>query len=69
MSYYFSHGKNQENKNITVCSFYLLNRSLKKTISRDNTSDKNHAQRLLDVELASIASKEYNVHNLKLRDA
>lgn len=44
-------------------------KSLKKTIGREKTTDKARAQRLLDVELASIASKEYNPNNLKLRDA
>lgn len=42
--------------------------SLKKTISREETQNKQRAQRMLDDELASIVSKEYNPQNFTLRD-
>lgn len=49
-------------------SFISNFRSLKKTLARDKTMDKGRAQRLLEDELASIASKEYHPENPNLRD-
>ena len=42
--------------------------SLKKTIDREHTQNKDRAKRILDDELASITSKEYNPYSLKLRE-
>ena len=52
--------------NLFLLLFYYS--SLKKTIDRENTQNKDHAKRILDDELASITSKEYNPYSLKLRE-
>ena len=45
----------------------LLYSSLNKTIDRKQTEDKDRARRLLDDELLSIASKDYNPNRLQMR--
>ena len=46
----------------------ILHSSLKKTMGRKNTMNKERAAKILDDELASIASKEYNVETYQVRD-
>ena len=53
---------------LTLPLFFIAVSSLRKTIEREKTQDKDKAMRILDDELASIASKEYNPHSLRLRE-
>lgn len=42
-------------------------RSLQSSLRREKTHDKERAQRLLDLEINSVVSKEYDPTNLKIR--
>ena len=48
--------------------FDFMNRSLRNTMQRDWTKDKDKAKKLLDLELNSITSKEYDPNNVPIRN-
>ena len=50
------------NRYLTIILIHC--RALNKTIERKETEDKSRARRILDEELLSIASKDYNPNNL-----
>ena len=41
--------------------------SLQRSLNREKTYNKSGAQRMLDLELASVASKEYDPENIPIR--
>ena len=43
--------------------------SIKKAMDKERTADKTRAQQLLDNELASITSKEYNPEQVALKES
>ena len=53
---------------LTLAILVIAVSSLRKTLDREKTQDKDNARRILDDELASIASKEYNPYSLRLRE-
>ena len=52
---------------LTVTSFANELRSLQHSLGRRDTQNKQRAQELLDLELQSVASKEYDPSNISLR--